>query len=132
MKVQSKRRLILALALILAGVPCVYLGCGLWSAYVHRGQSAEQFFGPAPEDLPSIGQPVVDAVLAYQAAHGKLPANLAEAGMPAPPTTVYGPFEYNLFYSQRGKGFEVLNGRQKRDGFVVFWSSEFGVWRIER
>lgn len=82
---------------------------------------------PNPDDLRVLGQPLVDALMAYRQKQGRFPASLAAAGI-LPVNTPAGTFEYRA--TDDGRRASIFIGDFARRRFQARWSSEIG-WFLE-
>ena len=102
------------------------LGVGL--QMVVFGQNIFQVFGPSPNKVQQLGQPLVDAINDYHNQHGTFPKNLNDADIDVI-ETVYGPFEY--LQQESGQDFQLTNGDYMRDGFVAVYDGGNQRWYVD-
>ena len=101
------------------------------SAWLFKGytpmQAVRFFRAPSPSELPSIGQPIVDALVTYRAEHGRFPESLAPLNLPST-DTFYGPWDYRV--SDDGISCQLSVGDYGRYLFEVSWTNSNG-WYVD-
>ena len=102
---------------VLVGVAVSVVGLYFGAEYIVSGRTpAQMLFGPTPDELKVVAQPVVEALWRYRSEHGEFPGSLETLDIDVP-TTVYGPFRYQV--GAQGESFQLCVGEYLRDGFVL-------------
>ena len=100
-----------------AAIALLLVGGYFAAVYVVSGTTpAQMLFGPTPDELKALGQPVVGALWRYRAEFNEYPTELKALHIEVP-TTVYGPFRYKV--APDGESFQFCIGQLLRDGFVL-------------
>ena len=80
--------------------------------------------------LTEQGNRIVQAVEGFRAEYGRLPRDLAEAGIAVSETeTPYGPFRY--IFEGEALGFLLNLGDYFHHGFMMYWNHDQREWQID-